>query len=213
MRTIPVERWGKKKERASKKEVAIRAIEQSTCQVVPGFDEAGEMSLLGIEFRGELANLPNLKNRKIPGKVFTNPDVEGKLLAMDQLFCAAAEGKKLSFGSQEVFILLICANRPRSFDVDSCMVTVRDWLEPNTKIVGKKVRSRGWGIGVLNDDKQARGIAIKWSDLGFPQCDFTYIEVMLWRDISTFLLEFLTKICRRSLLMGSVAAVSSAKAQ
>lgn len=206
MPVINVDTWGKPKTRKSRKEITDDAIRNSVCNVNVATERGNPSALVAvsIEFHGELARTPNLKNRKIPNQTFTNPDVEGRLIAMDRLF--GAEQLKLStpltFEDEPVFILLYVADRDRDFDVDSCMVTIRDWLEPSEKIVGKNVRKRGWGIGLINNDSAARGIPLKWSDVGQQSNSFTYIEVLRRRDVDSDIFQFTEKISRRRLLRG-----------
>lgn len=115
-----------------------------------------------VEFRGKLARLPSLKNSRIPGTFF-NPDTHAKLHAMTILAQREIQrlGLVLSFGDVPVSAMLICGQRNTDFDTDNCLASIKDWLEPASKEVGgKKKRERGWGIGVVPDDKQITGYAL-----------------------------------------------------
>lgn len=96
-------------------------------------------------------------------------DVKQRLLIMDRLFNeeirnsndgfnpSAFYGRpcETSFGDDSVFMLVICGKRSGRFDKDNVASTVQDWLEPRTKQIGKrKKRDRGWGVGVVNNDRQ-----------------------------------------------------------
>lgn len=111
----------------------------------------GILLALQIEFHGELSRIPSLKNSKLPGKNFINPDTVDRLVAMQALFDRSAlvyPRKQLRFDSERVLGLLVCSRRRTRFDLDNCAAAVKDWLEPPTK------RGRGWGVGVIEDDSQ-----------------------------------------------------------
>lgn len=143
-------KFGPKRKFPSRKELIAKYMASSTCSVKT-WD--GGAKGITIRFYGAMANIPSLKNQRLPGKNFTNPDVKARIAVMDLLFkqsCSSAP----NYGKSDVFVAMVCANRPRSFDLIGCMETVQDWLEPSTKKVGKKARSRGWGIGLIDNDSQ-----------------------------------------------------------
>ncbi len=149
--------FGILKKRPSKKELIGKYTSQSSC-VVRAWD--GGLGGFEITFYGALANVPSLKNKKIPGTNFTNPDVIARIASMDILFKEACP-KPPFFGKSEVFVVMVCASRARSFDLIGCMETIQDWLEPSSKMVGKKSHKRGWGIGLIDNDSQVTPFPLK----------------------------------------------------
>lgn len=122
-----------------------------------------------INFSGPISAIPSLKNSKLPGHNFLSPSVTTRLQIMDALFFGALNKSgfsgRLSFGAQPVGVVCVCAKRKVRFDTDNVFATVRDWLEPQTKQVGR-CRERGWGIGLIENDVQVRGFAILDTDIG-----------------------------------------------
>ena len=129
----------------------------------------GGLRRVKIEFSGPAANIPSLKNSKIPGKNFVNPSTMARIRLMDYLYENSLKKCQIpapiTFGQLPVALMLICAKRKVHFDTDNCLATVRDWLEPKTKKVGKG-KQRGWGIGIVENDRQIRGFAVYDKDLG-----------------------------------------------
>lgn len=128
----------------------------------------GKAQRVVIELRGPIANIPSLKNSKLPGKNFLNLSVLSRLKVMDACFkqtIAEMGNPDISFGADEVTCLVVCAKRKVSFDTDNVLATVRDWLEYPVKKVGKG-RDRGWGIGLVDNDRQIKGLAVYCKDLG-----------------------------------------------
>lgn len=129
----------------------------------------GRIDRLRLEFTGPIAHIPSLKNSKIPGRNFINPDVMARLKVMDYVYktSIAKTGVNfpVTFESEDVALIVVCARRKVSFDTDNCLATIRDWLEPPTKTVGKG-RARGWGVGLIKNDKQVKGLALYDKDLG-----------------------------------------------
>lgn len=124
-----------------------------------------------MRFSGSLAKIPSLKNSKVPGLNCPNADVTARISAMDSLWWQQVDGRQLSFGRWPIFVVLICGHRNRQFDVDNCFSTVRDWLEPATKPVGRvdargKRGARGWGIGLTDNDSLITGVAVSAETLG-----------------------------------------------
>lgn len=122
-----------------------------------------------IELLGPIAHIPSLKNSKLPGKNFINAETLARIKVMDTVFkqTAAKLGLhfRMSFDKEDVALIVVCAKRKVAFDTDNCLATVRDWLEPATKKVGKG-RLRGWGIGLIDNDRQVKGLALYDKDLG-----------------------------------------------
>ncbi len=153
----------------------------------------GFLSLLYIELHGAIAAVPPLKNSKIPGKNFPNPDFISKLQAMDALFNNAIEDQLLGgyfgFGTLPVALAFIPGARNRKFDLVNGLETVQDWLEPRTKAVGRN--KYGWGIGVIADDAQIVPVTLHSAQLGAP-VPYTRIVVRRWSDVRREAAEFVT---------------------
>lgn len=152
-----------------------------------------------IEFRGECANTPSLKNAR--RRYSLEYGARCRLQAMSELFTAelAKMGKAyIQFGEQPVAMLLVCGKRGskgnRSFDVQGCIETIADWLEPATKKGGNGViRERGWGVGLIHNDSQVRPSAYKAADFG-QDTEATTIIVRPFesvrRQTTEFVMEF-----------------------
>ena len=132
---------------------------------------------ISIEFQGKLALVPSLKNSKLPGFNFTNPDVLSRLIAMTAMYNASPEAATIgTFGTKMLWVTLILGKRPTVFDPDNALASVKDWLEPPMK-PGK--RKRQWGIGLTDDDRWVRGVALHAKDLGLSDAS-TRIYVQPW---------------------------------
>lgn len=122
-----------------------------------------------IELAGPIANIPSLKNSKLPGKNFLNRSVLARLKVMDACYKLSLQRAKapanISFGKEPVTVLVVCGRRKVAFDTDNCFATVRDWMEHPIKKVGKG-KNRGWGVGLVENDRQIKGMAVYCKDIG-----------------------------------------------
>lgn len=136
---------------------------------VPGEGDRKRLERVKLEFSGPIAHIPSLKNSKLPGRNFINPTTAARLKVMDYTYKQSIEKTGLripiSFGNDDVALVVVCASRKVSFDTDNCLATIRDWLEPPIKKVGKG-KGRGWGVGLVNNDRQVKGLALYDKDLG-----------------------------------------------
>lgn len=122
---------------------------------------------------GPAARIPSLKNSKLPGKNFLPPSTRRRIEALDILFeqSALEIGDKLKrYGETPVFcrVLLGAGNQA---DEDNAFATIKDWLEPSCKM--NRGKRRGWGVGLVADDKQVFGYAIYKSRFGDTSRDTT----------------------------------------
>lgn len=184
-----------KKEKLTRRELTRKYIEESQCVVTLFHVESGTLeglprplSRVEIEFHGALAAIPNMKNRKIPGQNFMNPDVFAKVDAMDALYSHEMRKQGYidphtfpTFGLANVHMLFISAKRSRSFDLVGCIETIQDWMEPGTKKVGvgKNKHDRRWGIGLVADDKQITPTPRHSWQVG-PELDYSRIIIEPW---------------------------------
>ena len=152
-----------------------------------------------IEFRGALAHIPAIKNNRHPSFPGIDRRVLGFLHAMDQMFIKEAVHQKLrlsdlSFGDQMAHVNLVVGGRA-SADEDNAMSTIKDWLEPRTKIVGgKNKHPRGWGIGLVNNDNQLRGYPLKSDDLALNM-NYTRIVIRPWDQIRELAVNYVAQCC------------------
>jgi hypothetical protein len=115
--------------------------------------------LLHIEFHGEIAKIPSLKNWPIvtkSGGHIMNPETTARLMVMTELWEKATAGKRLCYMKDELFCIVILGKRGRVFDEDNGFAAVKDWLEPRVKAK----RDRRWGIGLVDNDCQVSGLAL-----------------------------------------------------
>lgn len=143
--------------------------------------QGDELSCVRIEFHKETSRIPSLKNSKIPGRNFLNPDTLDRLKAMDALYNRSTRvyhPKGLSFGKRAVVGLLVCNKRPTRFDLDNCVAAVKDWCEPSSK------RGRGWGVGLVEDDSKLNVIAVHAADLGLS-LDHSVLVLKEWSSMAS----------------------------
>jgi len=170
-------KWKPFKERLTASELRAQYIANSHCLVSVVHGEH-HPKLLHIEFHGELAKIPSLKNSKLPGMNFVNPDVTARLKAMDELFnreIHEAGYENWSFGIEHIHVTAIFSDRDRAVNEDNLMSAIKDWLEPSTKPVGKSRSNRGWGVGVVQDDYYAHGYPVVGEMLGLHPTHTTII--------------------------------------
>lgn len=150
------------------KEYLLKYSSGSGCSIEL-FVKKQKIERVKLEFSGPIAHIPSLKNSKMPGKNFTNVETMARLKVMDYVYKQSVAKSGIhfpvNFGKDDVALILICAKRKVAFDTDNCLATIRDWLEPPTKKVGKG-RTRGWGVGLVDNDRQIKGIAIYDRDIG-----------------------------------------------
>lgn len=180
------------KKPVGKRELIERYIRDSDMFVSGYTAHDGSLTKLWIEIFGVLANIPSLKNSK-PKFGGINKATHCKLLALDLLFRRKTHLKNPTFGDQKVFITLITARNKRLTNEDNAFTTIKDWLEPSSKLIGgKNKRARGWGIGLINDDIQARGIAVKAEDIDESPQAHTRIVVTLFSSVKESLNDFVS---------------------
>lgn len=155
-------------------------------------------SLIYIEIHGALAQIPSLKNNRQFGGIDLR--TLAGLHAMDTMFSDSMieqniPHSRLRFGEQKVHIAMVVGGRSTANE-DNAMTTIKDWLEPRTKIVGRKnKKARGWGIGLVSDDILVRGYALKAEDIGLSQ-NYTSISIRPWDDVQEEAVGFMAK-CRQ----------------
>lgn len=177
--------WGKThRDKLTPKELVEKLVLESSLMVEFQWDEKKELSQVHMEIFGSLAEIPSLKNSKIPGKNFTNPKVLAKLKALDILYAAALKELSLTYHPQfsdGVVVLTLRLPDCSRVDEDNAVASVKDWSEPKAKKVGKKViRPRGWGIGLVENDRNIRGYPVFGKDIG-QKLNHTIIR---WRRFS-----------------------------
>lgn len=197
MTVVYVPKWGQPKEKLSASELREKYIRESSClvSIVPG--ELYPRSL-HIEFHGECANIPSHKNSFISTKTrapFIDPKVRAKLQAMDFLFLREVEAQGKSafrFGSNHIHLTAILADRSRATNEDNLMSSIKDWLEPSVKEKGGKRKSRGWGVGIVDDDIYAHGYPVTSKMLNC-QVSHTTIIIRPLEDMRKALVQFVAE--------------------
>ncbi len=145
-----------------------------------------------IEIFGEAAKIPSFKNSKLPGKNFINPSYLARIRALDRLVSETGIDLAQHRFKDKVFVLVINGIRNREFDADNVLATVRDWLEPSTKQVGRIKKNRGWGIGLVGNDSQVIGLSIQCGDLN-TESESTTILITEYFDVSLILKQFISE--------------------
>jgi len=158
---------------------------------------------VAMEFSGKASAIPSMKNSKLPGKNFANPEFLSRVKAMDKLWNDIVqrwpEDRKPHFPKElKVHLLIINARRSRSFDPIGCLETVQDWLEPSTKLIGRKQKGnqRRWGIGLIDDDSQVVGMSVRHNEhhLFSLNPETTYIFLELYSRVSDSHSDFINRL-------------------
>ena len=171
---------------------------RSRIDLVCSYNQTGTLSGLRMEIHGKAAQIPSLKNRKRHGGrvPFLDPAIKYRIRVLDYLYKKALEENRidsLSWGDTKVALIVICAKRKVAFDADNVLTTVRDWLEPPIKKYGKgKGKSRGWGIGLVDNDKTITGLVFTGADLGL-KLDSTLIFMRPWAEVQDDIFGYLNK--------------------
>lgn len=156
----------------------------------------GAPRLLQIELHGELAQLPNIKNSRLitrSGQSIIKPDSRARLIAMTQLYIDLTYGQAPApFGKEEIHVTVICAKRPRTFDPIGCLESVQDWLEPATYLSRGQVKDRGWGIGLIENDRHITGYALHSRALGY-NADHSTILITPLNEIRAGVIRFISE--------------------
>lgn len=188
--------WGQPKKKLSARELIAKHVNESACMLVELRDKVGQLEAVHIELHGTAARIPAMKNSKLPGKNFINPEFLARIKGMDVLFNHAAKKQgieSLTFGHEPVICAVICGHRPRDFDALNVAETVADWLEPACKPVGRAKAKRGWGIGLIENDSQITMLSTKACHL-YLQCEYTRIVVRRAATIGESLAQFVASI-------------------
>ena len=144
-----------------------------------------------IELHGEAAKIPATKNSRIPirgNRSILNHSTLGHMQALDALYETREPVYRPYFGKRPVFLLVISCKRSASCDLDNVLVSVRDWLEPSSKGKGG-AKKRGWGIGLVEDDRQITGVCVASSLLGL-ELDYTRIIIRPMESVRESLINF-----------------------
>lgn len=114
---------------------------------------------VAIKFGGSLAATPSLKNQKVKGTNVLRARPKAQLAAMSYAFNAACPGGGCPrFDPAQYLVAWIeCGARRGAFDEDNVATTIKDWLEP--EFIRNK--NRGWGVGIVKNDKTVTAIAQK----------------------------------------------------
>jgi len=182
MKLVHSAKWEPQKEKLSRRGLVQKYKNNSR---VNAFSVGSPPGFIQIEFEGDLSRIPSLKNSRHPRRGNLDQDVEARLLAMTELVEETVpELLKVSFGETRLHVVLICGKRSRSFDPDNCLTSIKDWLEPKTKQVGRAKHDRGWGIGLSNDDKFITGYAVhSWQVCG-GDSERTILLISTWDRVA-----------------------------
>lgn len=139
---------------------------------------------LRLEWRGPLSQIPSLKNSKAVGSNRINDSARAKLEAMDTLWFRTTINSPVRdiFMEDYVSVILIPGTRLRNTDPLAAMQSIADWLEPASKPVGIKGKPRGWGIGLISDDKYVVPYAPPEGATGLER-DFTEVIIRPWASV------------------------------
>ncbi|RMD50591.1 hypothetical protein D6827_03740 [Candidatus Parcubacteria bacterium] len=147
-----------------------------------------------LHIYGALSAIPSLKNSKLPNKNFINPKVRNRLIGLTKLFNATVTAPVTFKPKQLVFCLVMLGKKCRVRDTDNALASIKDWLEPPTK--RNRNKSRGWGIGLVNDDAYVHGICLRQKDFGYND-SVTSIYLLPFEDLLLPLENLIGEITQR----------------
>jgi hypothetical protein len=150
-----------------------------------------------LSFFGPIARIPSLKNSKSAfafikdgrAKVGMSKSSisEAWVRAATVLFEKAlfAAGRKPFRYDCKVSGFAVHGKRSSNFDVDNATTTLQDFLEPREKQVGsaKKQFDRGWGCGLVEDDKDVRLFPLLAADFGFSSVETTVVILSPFENV------------------------------
>lgn len=191
-----------KKKRPSSKEIFDKYFDGSKLTLSARFSQKdNSLDFLYMEFHGLLSAIPSLKSSyradQNTGSVYMDRDCRQKLRAMDAHFRAAKERLKLpnfhplSFGKREISLVVINGRRSRTFDSVSPLETVADWFECSKKMKGGKKKERGWGVGLIDDDKQVIPLPLRARHTNYDH-DHTTILAVPFDKVREECMKYLT---------------------
>lgn len=192
MKVLTSSAWGKPKLTGKAKLDAMAESIAENSEVVLLCSE----KYLYIELHGPLAAIPNMKNGKITlpgGASIIGKECKTRIDSLSKLVLAEAQKQGVTlpyFADQTVSLLLIAGRKSRSFDLIGCLETIQDWLEPSSKVVGRKPKPRGWGVGVIADDKSIIPRVYHSWQTGIAH-EHTVISVAPWESVKEKDMEFL----------------------
>lgn len=135
----------------------------------------GVIESLRVSFGGSLADIPSLKNQKIPNTNILRPRAKAFLAAMTETYRRATKDCGFSFDPEKyVAGWMELSKRKVSFDEDNPCSTVKDWLEPQLIRGG----DRGWGAGIVRNDRKVLLFPIK-KGLGLDSGDEEWTDIYL----------------------------------
>lgn len=183
--------FGKKTRPKAKSELIGWYLQRSKMDVtVEG--ESTNPERITIQIDGELSNIPPLKNQRHPRFPGLHPNVEARLEALTIQFEDAfppGEGPTFQPDTEVFAVLLHGEQQGNKVDVDNAAASVKDWLEPASKLIGgKNKRARGWGVGIVENDETVSMLPLKYSQVG-PRTSSTLI-------VLTPLLKAQEELCR-----------------
>lgn len=159
-------------------------------------------SIVRIRFTGKISKIPSIKNNKRiiyrdrRPYVVISENAQNHLAAMDILFHRAqqrANIKRLSFKDIEIFMLVACSSKGRSFDPINMCETICDWLEPSSKMNGNSKSRRGWGVGIIENDSQVTSLAVHQHLIG-GDSSVTEITILPFDATKLHLINFIKGI-------------------
>lgn len=141
---------------------------------------------LRIVIRGLLARVPSLKNGKLPGSNFLNQVTRNKLIALTILYNKTID-RPVTFKKKEILYCCVLLPNKSRIDEDNGYASIKDWLEPSLKAE----KERGWGIGVVENDKYLTGEA-RYAERIDVKTECCEIVVRKYSDVKEKSKAFLT---------------------
>ena len=184
----------------SRKKPRKKSVREYLTEYTPGSNILGDCFLLPeedtarkihIRFRGPVAATPCFKNNREGGIGLPN-SVIARLRLMDTLYqewMYTHKWERVKFKQEKCFMMCRFATRGTkrggNFDSDNAFSTVKDWLEPPIK----NKMNRGWGIGLIENDRQIRGYSEN-KDRDEEGADITDIYIYRYDYIEYYLNRF-----------------------
>lgn len=177
----------------SRSERIDRYVRGSEIMTVASPHDSTTPNALHIEIHGDLAVVPKLKQNYRSGKggrFHVDSKFLEQMAALDRLWKAEREGKPaIHYGDTHIHMQIVCSSRERG-DPRNVAETIADWLEGRMKFKrnGEEI-DRGWGIGLIDDDKHITCHALYGWQFGLSN-DCTIISIRPWELIHEAAVNF-----------------------
>jgi hypothetical protein len=132
---------------------------KSRLEVLLEGDDLQRPERLHLTLTGPASAIPPIKNSKVMGR-FLSSKVKARIKELDLLWFDAMRPMPFfpRYEGMPLFVGVLIGRAGGRADADNILAAVKDWMEPAQKVKGRG-KPRGWGIGLVDDDKSITGFA------------------------------------------------------